>query len=398
MSVVGKLTLETQSEASQSEAVQSLVEFPPCQLNHSRVFMPCSTRGGYSQTTANSSSYPNSQVPRSVQLVDVTWSPQIKLRSNISDLIKGSTSSSGNVSSESKNRFTQYNFDNSLWKYRIKNPIRSGLESKSSKSLYSSPVVFKGDTTDPEIDKAFVTSEKRPFTSDYTVNGVVNRMTDIWNAQYDSPTENLPQMFKFTVNDRLNLVTSDDTDIVINSKSEPECEKFIVNNGLIYQVPEKKKQKKKKVVFGRKKKNGKSTKNGKSMDKCKRIDKSKINKPQDKPSLTVKLSLTKPERPSRKRAILEVDPDQEFEARERKKRVGPRSRIGCWTCRIRHKACPENKPVCDQCVRLKLVCDYSQDRPAYMSDPTLQKEKLKEIRDITNVQKKINFTSRRRGE
>lgn len=67
-----------------------------------------------------------------------------------------------------------------------------------------------------------------------------------------------------------------------------------------------------------------------------------------------------------------------------KKKQCPRSRNGCWTCRVRHKACPEQRPVCQTCARLSLHCDYSDLRPAYMTDERLLNEKLKEIRAITS--------------
>lgn len=40
-------------------------------------------------------------------------------------------------------------------------------------------------------------------------------------------------------------------------------------------------------------------------------------------------------------------------------RLPPRSRTGCWTCRIRKVKCDEGRPVCGQCTRLGHVCDYS---------------------------------------
>lgn len=77
---------------------------------------------------------------------------------------------------------------------------------------------------------------------------------------------------------------------------------------------------------------------------------------------------------------------------DKKKKIGPRSKSGCWTCRVRHKACPEERPTCSQCSRLNLDCDYSSMRPTYMVDPILQANKLKEIRNITFKQKRNNFT------
>lgn len=58
-----------------------------------------------------------------------------------------------------------------------------------------------------------------------------------------------------------------------------------------------------------------------------------------------------------------------------------RSRSGCWTCRIRHKACPEDGVVCSTCSRLLLVCDTSPERPDYMTNKQLAAEKLAVIRE-----------------
>ncbi|CCE86060.1 Piso0_005709 [Millerozyma farinosa CBS 7064] len=84
------------------------------------------------------------------------------------------------------------------------------------------------------------------------------------------------------------------------------------------------------------------------------------------------------------------------ETPEKKRRLGPRSKSGCWTCRVRHKACPEERPVCSQCSRLDLKCDYSSARPKYMTDPLLQATKLREIKDVTIKHKKSNFSRRYR--
>ena len=40
-------------------------------------------------------------------------------------------------------------------------------------------------------------------------------------------------------------------------------------------------------------------------------------------------------------------------------RLPPRSRRGCWTCRVRKVKCDEGRPRCNQCTRLNHVCDYS---------------------------------------
>lgn len=68
-----------------------------------------------------------------------------------------------------------------------------------------------------------------------------------------------------------------------------------------------------------------------------------------------------------------------------------RSKSGCWTCRIRHKRCPEEKPACSQCERLHLQCDYSNSRPDYMLDASLHSAKLEDIKEQTSKVKKKNL-------
>lgn len=80
--------------------------------------------------------------------------------------------------------------------------------------------------------------------------------------------------------------------------------------------------------------------------------------------------------------------------RGRTKKTKVRSKNGCWICRIRHKACPEERPECTQCVRLKLVCDYSPTRPQYMTNPELMAEKLRSIRLVTDASKKLIYQGR----
>ncbi|GMG40338.1 unnamed protein product [Ambrosiozyma monospora] len=66
-----------------------------------------------------------------------------------------------------------------------------------------------------------------------------------------------------------------------------------------------------------------------------------------------------------------------------------RSKNGCWTCRLRRKRCPEQRPVCSECVRLGLTCDgYDMERPAFMKSEALAKEKMAHIKAITSVAKK----------
>lgn len=91
-----------------------------------------------------------------------------------------------------------------------------------------------------------------------------------------------------------------------------------------------------------------------------------------------------PEPPPKRVKRTQTIPSNESLQNPTKKKQCPRSRNGCWTCRVRHKACPEQRPVCQTCARLSLHCDYSDLRPAYMTDGRLLNEKLKEIRAITS--------------
>lgn len=61
-----------------------------------------------------------------------------------------------------------------------------------------------------------------------------------------------------------------------------------------------------------------------------------------------------------------------------------RSTRGCWTCRIRHKACPEDGFPCSACIRLGLECDISESRPSYMLDQKLTAHRLGQIRQVTD--------------
>lgn len=95
---------------------------------------------------------------------------------------------------------------------------------------------------------------------------------------------------------------------------------------------------------------------------------------------------------SRKSLVIKIS----YKTRQTRK-ANVRSKSGCWTCRIRHKACPEERPECSQCIRLNLLCDYSLMRPEYMTDPGLMTEKLKEIRMVTDATKRTLMCGRRKN-
>lgn len=63
----------------------------------------------------------------------------------------------------------------------------------------------------------------------------------------------------------------------------------------------------------------------------------------------------------------------------KRKHVMARSRTGCWICRIKHLKCDELRPNCHNCTRFGIECDFSVDRPAYVLDINLRKEKLDAI-------------------
>lgn len=65
-----------------------------------------------------------------------------------------------------------------------------------------------------------------------------------------------------------------------------------------------------------------------------------------------------------------------------RRRLLPRSKEGCWICRIKHLKCDESKPSCSSCIKYGIACDYSPDKPGYVIDKNLRKEKLIEISQI----------------
>ncbi|KAK9475966.1 hypothetical protein V1514DRAFT_214263 [Lipomyces japonicus] len=74
----------------------------------------------------------------------------------------------------------------------------------------------------------------------------------------------------------------------------------------------------------------------------------------------------------------------------RKRASMSRSRTGCWTCRLRRKKCPEEKPQCSACERLKLKCDGYGDRPEFMQSPNAMDQKRDKIRKSIRRFKKLS--------
>lgn len=375
MTAVGKLTLEARLDTNKTDELSSLSALLGTTSYFSGDNIDHPTKGSFvNAVTAELSSYPNSQMPRSILIVDNSWFESDKSGNNLGNRpqtlqdyisrressIRFSSSSDKATSTQVQfEKFTQYNFDDSLWRYHDKKSskpilsLNSSSDSKNSKVLHSSPNVK--DVTIFEIDKAFLTSD-RTSNSDFLIQP--EDVVKLQNALlYDENIE-IPKR-RYTRADKVALVTSDVGTLSLNN--DPKDEQLVFTN---YTLKDEGKVRSTRLIRARRNFNP--------------------------------IPVTTSTRPVRKRSLSETK--KEDHIAEKKKRVGPRSRIGCWTCRIRHKACDESKPDCAQCERLHLKCDYSDDRPQYMSDRTLQKEKLQEIRLITDVQKKINFVKKRSGK
>jgi hypothetical protein len=76
--------------------------------------------------------------------------------------------------------------------------------------------------------------------------------------------------------------------------------------------------------------------------------------------------------------------------------IMPRSKNGCWTCRIRKKKCTEERPHCQACINLGLECDgYELVKPAFMRDAMTQRRRLDAIKSQTSTKKKIGVKKTR---
>ena len=64
-------------------------------------------------------------------------------------------------------------------------------------------------------------------------------------------------------------------------------------------------------------------------------------------------------------------------------RVPPRSRYGCWTCRLRKVKCDEGRPKCTPCTRLGHQCDYSP-RLSFKDDTPRVLEKMRPYTDSSS--------------
>ncbi|KAG7196228.1 uncharacterized protein KQ657_000241 [Scheffersomyces spartinae] len=71
-----------------------------------------------------------------------------------------------------------------------------------------------------------------------------------------------------------------------------------------------------------------------------------------------------------------------------RRRLLPRSKNGCWICRIKHLKCDEKRPVCASCHKFGIVCDYSPQKPDYVLDKNIRKQKLIEISLVRKLKHK----------
>ena len=75
-----------------------------------------------------------------------------------------------------------------------------------------------------------------------------------------------------------------------------------------------------------------------------------------------------------------------------------RSSNGCWTCRLRHKKCDENHPVCDTCATLHITCHYDQNKPEWMDGGARQGDMAELIKREVKESAHLVPRNRRRAE
>src|ERR1700678_1190190 len=58
-----------------------------------------------------------------------------------------------------------------------------------------------------------------------------------------------------------------------------------------------------------------------------------------------------------------------------------KSRLGCWTCRLRRKKCDGSHPPCRNCAALEIVCHHGLEKPGWMDGATKQREMMESIKN-----------------
>lgn len=79
-----------------------------------------------------------------------------------------------------------------------------------------------------------------------------------------------------------------------------------------------------------------------------------------------------------------------------RRRLLPRSKNGCWICRIKHLKCDEVRPVCTSCTKFGIQCDYAIEKPLYVLDKDLRREKLLEITKVRKSNQRLKPKSSKR--
>ncbi|GEQ67721.1 hypothetical protein JCM33374_g1386 [Metschnikowia sp. JCM 33374] len=105
----------------------------------------------------------------------------------------------------------------------------------------------------------------------------------------------------------------------------------------------------------------------------------------------IKLEPSSPVVAQKEESPLAIPSTQQPVKKHKRKHIMNRSKLGCWICRIKHLKCDEIKPTCNNCDRFGIQCDYSQERPAYVSDMNLRRKKLDTI--VTKKRRRANTTS-----
>ncbi|CAI5757487.1 unnamed protein product [Candida verbasci] len=100
-----------------------------------------------------------------------------------------------------------------------------------------------------------------------------------------------------------------------------------------------------------------------------------------------------PSKPSKPK-IEKVDENGNV-TKHKRKRTLPRSKHGCWICRIKHLKCDESKPECNNCSRYGLNCEYSLEKPDYVINEVFRAEKMAEI---SRLRKEFQSRAKKRSE
>lgn len=88
------------------------------------------------------------------------------------------------------------------------------------------------------------------------------------------------------------------------------------------------------------------------------------------------VSVSKPTNKRQKTMARDESRNNATPKKHTRKHTLARSRNGCWVCRIKHLKCDETRPVCSNCTRFGIQCDYSPNRPSYVSNSELRRQKL----------------------